>query len=112
MRPARSDRPLSQRYSAPDALPTDHLAYSGTGTVQAEHVDAARDFAIDLAFWGRQVFLALGGDDAPLQGKCCWMDDPSRLSWPATMSAGTATWSCANIGSTGSSTWAAPGPVA
>ena len=56
----RPDR--SQRYSAPDGLPTDHLAYSGTATVQAEHVEAGRDFAIDLAFRGRQVFLVLGAD--------------------------------------------------
>ncbi len=64
---------------------------------------------------GALMGAGLGLVWAPCAGrraKCCWMDDPSRLNSPATMSAGTATWSCANIGSTGSSTWAAPGPVA
>ncbi len=63
----RPDR--AQRYSAPDGLPTDHLAFSGTATVRAEHVEAGRDFAIDLAFQGRQVFLVLGGDGKPLRGQ-------------------------------------------
>ena len=63
----RPDR--SQRYSAPDGLPTDHLAYSGTATVQAEHVEAGRDFSIDLAFRGRHVFLVLGGNGKPLRGQ-------------------------------------------
>ncbi len=62
----RSDSP--QRFSAPEALPQDHLAYSGAATVRAEHVEAGREFAIDLTFRGRQVFLVLGGDGTPLRG--------------------------------------------
>ena len=65
--PITPDRPRS--YTAPDALPTDHLAFSGTATVEAEHVAAGRDFAIDLSFRGRQVFLVLGGDGTPLRGQ-------------------------------------------
>jgi len=63
----RPDRP--QRYSVPDGLPADHIGYSGTATVSAEHVEAGRDFAIDLSFRARQVFLVLGGDGKPLTGQ-------------------------------------------
>jgi hypothetical protein len=63
----RPDR--AQQYRAPDRLPTDHLAYSGTATVQEEHVEAGRDFAIDLAFRGRQVFLVLGGNGTTRRGQ-------------------------------------------
>jgi cytochrome c biogenesis protein CcdA/thiol-disulfide isomerase/thioredoxin len=64
---ARPDQP--QRYTAPDELPADHLGYSSTATIGAEHVQAGRDFAIDLAFRARQVFLVLGGDGTPLTGQ-------------------------------------------
>jgi cytochrome c biogenesis protein CcdA/thiol-disulfide isomerase/thioredoxin len=58
-----------QRYSAPDALPADHIAYSGTATVRGEAVEAGADFAIDLSFRARRVFLVLGGSGQPLVGK-------------------------------------------
>jgi hypothetical protein len=58
-----------QRYSAPAALPADHFAYSGTATVRGEAVDAGADFAIDLSFRARRVFLVLGGSGKPLVGK-------------------------------------------
>jgi cytochrome c biogenesis protein CcdA/thiol-disulfide isomerase/thioredoxin len=58
-----------QRYSAPDTLPTDHLAYSGTATVHDEDVEAGTDFAIDLAFQARRVFLVLGGNGKPMVGQ-------------------------------------------
>ncbi len=62
-----ADKP--QRYTAPDALPTDHLAYSGTATVRDEEVEAGGDFAIDLSFRGQRVFLVLGGSGKPLVGQ-------------------------------------------
>jgi cytochrome c biogenesis protein CcdA/thiol-disulfide isomerase/thioredoxin len=58
-----------QRYSSPETLADDHLAYSGTATVHDEDVEAGADFAIDLAFRGREVFLVLGGDGKPLVGQ-------------------------------------------
>ena len=57
------------RYTAPDSLPTDHLAYSGTATVRDEEVEAGADFAIDLTFQAQRVFLVLGGDGKPLVGQ-------------------------------------------
>ena len=65
--PVRQDR--AQRYNAPDQLPNDHIGYSGTATIGAEDVLAGPDFAIDLAFQGRRVFLVLGGDGRPLVGQ-------------------------------------------
>ena len=58
-----------QRYSAPDALPVDHFAYSGIATVRGEAVEARADFAIDLSFRARRVFLVLGGSGKPLIGQ-------------------------------------------
>ena len=37
--------------------------------MHAEHVEAGRDFSIDLAFRGRHVFLVLGGNGKPLRGQ-------------------------------------------
>jgi cytochrome c biogenesis protein CcdA/thiol-disulfide isomerase/thioredoxin len=56
-------------YRAPAALPPDHVAYAGRGTVRGEHVEAGDGFSIDLSFRARRVFLVLGGDGRPLTGQ-------------------------------------------
>ncbi len=48
-------------YRAPGELPPDHVAFSGQATVRNEYVTAGRDFAIQLRFRARRVFLVLGG---------------------------------------------------
>ena len=60
---------LPTRYTAPDALPADQIAFDGDWTIDDEYARAGANAAIELSFRAKGVYLVLDGDGGRRTGR-------------------------------------------
>ena len=60
---------LPTRYTAPDALPADQIAFDGDWTIDDEYGRAGPNAAIELSFRAKGVYLVLDGDGGSRTGR-------------------------------------------